>query len=304
MAAKFTHEIKTVRGVNTHHITWKNDALNKHVYEKILHWVTKSRDYSALTPERATDFCAFLKILNKQYNTNVSLDQALSVRNIILKHKLIKNYSRMNIQIARIAGKYEGGDSILSLSNRYDFPPLNLLRGIFIYRGIDKVKTYSIFANKTDPSTLLTGRDLQQYLIAEKNDAESTFNQRRVTKVAFENEDRVVKFFKSIGINVITQDDLAAEQKAEFGRAVLTPDLLFTEPVYINNEIVHWIDYKDYIGTEVRFLYSSNIAQAAKYAKKWGPGALCYHRAYVEGLTIPDAILLDARSLPCELLAM
>lgn len=90
------------------------------------------------------------------------------------------------------------------------------------------------------------------------------------------------------------------EQVEKFGRAVITPDLLFLDEVYINGVRVHWIDYKDYIGTKIHFLFSSNSGQSGKYTEKWGTGALCYHRGYVEGLVIPGASLLDARSLPVE----
>jgi len=87
---------------------------------------------------------------------------------------------------------------------------------------------------------------------------------------------------------------------AEYGRAVATPDILFEDEVYINDHRVHWIDYKDYAGTRIDFLYKSNVNQAERYGRRWGPGALCYRWGYLESLSIPMALPLDARALPIK----
>ncbi|SIP85766.1 Protein of unknown function with TPD sequence-motif [Pacmanvirus A23] len=282
-------------------IIWANYPMDDRIYREIYQYIKKSTDYGPLNSKKIKEFEQYLTNLNKKYNCNSTIDQVISVRNIIIKEKIIKNYGRMNNQMHRISKKYDKGKDILTLSELYDFPPLNLLRGILIYKRYDVAKIYSIFANKENPEILLKGRDLKQYYLAEKNDAESTFNQQQIAKIAMKNENLVINFFKKLNIKMKSQDDLVDEQTKKYGRAVITPDLLFIDIVYINGIRIHWIDYKDYIGTNVRFLLSSNTNQAAKYNEKWGPGALCFHKSYVEGMIIPGTILLDARSLPIKL---
>lgn len=283
-----------------HHIKWKVYPVDRRTYGGIAQWVMRSTDYTPMNKGKMIYLTQLVGDLNGLYGGAVTIEQAVAIRNIILKSKIIKNYHRMNSVIRKVSREYDGGLSIMSLSATYDFPPLNLLRGIFLHKGYDSGKVHAIFTSKRDLS-YLKGRDLAQFVIAEANDAESTFNQQIVTEIAAENEIRFVKFFADLGIGHRTQDDLVTEQTAQFGRAVITPDLLFTDTVFINGARVHWIDYKDYIGTNVGFLLKSNTEQAAKYTVKWGPGAMCYHKSFVDDVKI-GALMLDTSALSIELL--
>lgn len=298
---KFIYMAVESSGKTVYRISWDNNPVDRRVYDRIVDWVRKSTDYSAMTAHRLSKFNTLLIELRKEFDSDITLSQGISIRNTVIKEKIIKNYSRMNRMISKIAEEYNNGRCILVLSSKYDFPPLNLLRGILINRGLPQGEIYKVFANKFDPKTLLSGRDLYQFYLAEKHDAESAFNRQQIAETAAENEARVIAYFKSIGCNIKTQDDLVREQVETHGRAILTPDLLFLDEVYINGTRVHWIDYKDYIGTDIRFLLKSNIDQAAKYTEKWGTGALCFHKSYVDGLFIPNSILLDASALPISL---
>jgi hypothetical protein len=235
------------------------------------------------------------------HSTTIPVAGAISIRNIVLKDKIVSSYGRMNGLMSVIAPRYASGESILSLARVFDFPPLNLLRGILLHRGMNPSEVYQVFAEKVRPALILSGRDLSQYKRAAANDAESIINQQAIADIAAANEDTVVQYFQRLGIGLKTQADLTAEQLAEHGRAVITPDILFTDEVYINDQRVHWIDYKDYIGTYVPFLYNSNVAQAAKYTARWGPGAMLYHHSFIDTLKIPGAILLDTSALGLRL---
>lgn len=285
---------------NVHHITWVNAAVPRGVFQHIAGWVSSQNDYSAGSIDNFKSINGMLKNVNAKYKSNVNTGQLVSIRNIVLKDKIIKGYYRMNSIIRRVSEEYADGEGILVLSFKYDFPPLNLLRGIFLQEYPSDL-VYEVFSRSADPSKILTGRDLEQYMIAESHDAESVFNQALIAQVAAENEVTFVGYFTSLGIKLQTQDDLAAEQVAMYGRAVITPDILFTDEVIINGTRCHWIDYKDYIGTNIAFLHKSNSEQAAKYNKKWGPGAMCYHRSFVDDVKFPDTMLLDAASLPISL---
>jgi hypothetical protein len=287
----------TVNNQNVFHINWEGNPVDVNVYGKINRYVRRSTNYAQFNTRKRLQFRKFLNDVNELYNTSTTLEQALSIRNIVLKDKIIKNYARMNQNISKISKEYST-TGIVKLSMVYDFPPLNLLRGILLHRGYDAHKVYLIFANKDDPKILLHGRDLQQYNTALENDAESTFNQQHIAAIAAQNEDLAVDYFRSLGIELKTQNDLTEEQMKEHGRAVITPDILFLDKVIINGIAVKWIDYKDYIGTSVRFLYASNLNQASRYVEKWGPGAFCYRYDHIDGVIVPSCLLLSGESLP------
>lgn len=298
----FSIAVRNTKQGRIFEINWTVRPVMRWIADKIIFWVQKSTNYAAMTEQKIGRLQEIVdNICRSLPGAGFDIDQAIAIAHIAVKEKIIKNYSRMNTMIAKIALEYAAGADILDISDKYDFPPLNLLRGILIHRGFVTSEVYRVFANKDKPETLLSGRDLEQYIRAEANDAESTFNQQATAKIAADNEFAVVDFFQSLGIRLATQDQLVKEQTEKYGHAILTPDILFLDTVFINGSRVNWIDYKDYIGTKVRFLFTSNRDQAAKYVNQWGSGAMCYHRSFVANVRFPKTILLDAGTLPITL---
>ena len=289
--------------VQKYHIVWTASPISKAAYESIAQWFRKNNNYAPLGKKGMEQLSDGLAAINKVHHSNITLDQAAAIRNVVIKEKIIKNYYRMNAQINAIAKKYNNGADILQLSADYDFPPLNLLRGILIARGLSLTKIHAVFANKANPTTLFASaasakRDLAQYKKAFRNDVESVFQQQEIAAVAAKNEDRFVAFFRAMGIRIQTQEDLVEIQIKRYGRAVATPDILFLDEVYINGARVFWIDYKDYVGTPIRFLAASNMEQSQRYVAKWGAGVLCFRKSFIEGLSFPNTLLLDTAALP------
>lgn len=282
-------------GGPVHHITWSALPIPRAWYDDAVTWINTMHDYSIGQTEGLVKLC---ENLNARHGANVAMLQLISIRNVTVKHKIIKSYGRMNARIGRITKEYATTD-ILTLSRKHDFPPLSLLRGIFLQRYSAR-NIYGVFAARDPPESLLHGRDLAQFKLADANDAESAIHQRQIAERAAAAEAAFVAFFVAQGIGLTTQDALTVEQEAQYGRAVLTPDILFTDEVYINGARVYWIDYKDYIGTDKTFLHVSNSAQAAKYHAKWGPGGLAYRRSYIAGVVIPHAQMLDVGTLDID----
>ncbi len=289
-----TVKTSTVGGIKRHDIVWPTRPISVASFKRIASRFRADRDYSPMDSAR-------LIKLSKYIEGHVSLEQAIAIRNVVIKDKIVKNYAQVNKNMPKIVARYDKGESVVALSRVFDFPPLSLLRGVLLHKGVCSTKLYSVFSNKTDAATLLAGRDLREYKQAEKEDAESTFNQQQAAAVAARNEAAFVAYIQSLGINLRTQESLTQEQMSEHGRAVLTPDILFLDDVYINGEKVMWIDYKDYVGTSIRLLLASNRAQAAKYKERWGLGALCYHQSFIADVAIPGAMLLDTSALSVEL---
>jgi hypothetical protein len=293
-----THSFSVSRDDHIYKIIWPMTPIKYGAFKSVTKWFIRHSNYAPMIKAKSNTMSNVLGTINKKYNTALTMQQILSIRNIVIKYKIVSNYQRMNNIISEIATKYKGGMHILDISKIYDFPPLNLLRGILIFLNYDEPTIYNIFSGKCAAETLLSGRDLDQFKIAEKNDATNIINQQIIVKIAYANEDRLVNYFKTLGIRIKTQNDLIDEQHKKFGRAIITPDILFIDEVYINGRRVHWLEYKDYAGTTVGFLYRSNIAQTTKYVKKWGPGAICYRHSYVDNMNIPNVMMLDAQTLP------
>jgi len=300
MEKLFAYTIIEKNNQKIYEITWISKPIPLRVYTKINHLVTRSNDYSPVDSKKKSMVLTILEKINSVYKTNITVKQYISIRSVVIKQKIIKNYHILNHKISKITKEYNDKIDIMDLSVKYDFPPVNLLKNIFLQNGLDAIKIRQIFKNKYDPKLFLSERDLIQYNCAEKNDANSVSNQIITAKFAMNNELLVVNFFKKIGIICMTQDELASEQIKEYGKVIITPDILFIDPVYINNVRVHWIDYKNYVGTDIKFIFASNFEQATRYNKKYGPGALCYHNSFVDNIMIPNTMMLDADALDIE----
>jgi len=270
-------------------LTWESAPIPAATYRRLRNYFLTTGYAPAGAAERA-------KIVALAAENELSPAQVTSIRNITIKDKIIKNHGRMNAMIAALAAEYERG-GILRVAAKYDFPPLNLYRGIMLHKNMNASDLYKIYTYKVKPESILHGRDLEQYILAERNDANSTFNQDLAAERAAAAELAFVELLKGRGIPVRTQDELAREQIAAVGRAVNTPDVLFECDVKINGTPVKWIDYKDYVGTNTSFLLKSNKAQAARYVAEWGPGAMCYGPGFVSDVVIPSTMLIDCTTI-------
>lgn len=275
--------------------TFKPTIIPRSQYEAVRKVVAEGRDFGPITRARVSGWNKLAKKLTAEYRSDISAQQIMSIRSALLKQHIVQNHHRVARLAPRMAREYTAGADILTMSHKYNHPPLSILRVIFdSLRVAPAADIRSVFTQAAEPTDVFTGRDLAQYGRAAAADILESKLQRGVHQVAARNERIFVDKFRETGIRIRTQDDLAAEQIAADGRASLTPDLLFDEPVLINGQHVGWIDYKDYVGTPVGFLMTSNRKQAAKYAARWGPGAIFYNGGVIEGVAIPYAQLLDA----------
>lgn len=264
-------------------------------YIALIRVIHDGRDFGPITRARVAGWNKLAKKLTIDYESPISAQQIMSIRSALLKQHVVQNYYRIAKLSQELSTKYLAGTDILTLSHQYNYPPLGILRVIF-----ENVKKYraadirAIFVQTADPSDTFNGHDLMQYKKASSADILESNLQRRVHLVAARNERIFVDKFRKTGVQMRTQDDLVADQIVNDGKASLTPDLLFDEPVIINGLPVAWIDYKDYTGSPVGFLMMSNRKQAAKYTARWGPGAIFYNGGIVDGITIESTQLLDA----------
>lgn len=236
---------------------------------------------------------AQVRQINAKHHCDISIKQAFSIHNLTLKEKIMKSHERMNTNIAKYTSEYNSGKDILAIAGAADLAPATLLRGILLAKGYSATQLYNLWAHKEPAQHVLKGRDLQQFRAAMREDAASTFNQVDIDRAAATAERRFVDWLRDFGIDLVTQDELVAIQRARYGRAISTPDVLFRDTVIINGKVIKWIDFKDYFGCNIKFIYGSNREQAERYNKQFGDGALCYALGHVAGLMIANTMLLD-----------
>jgi hypothetical protein len=281
-----------------HHITTAGAPIPRVVYNRVVAMVEGSTDYTYLLQE-GPEYEQFVKSARAIIaGAGVTVEQVAVLRSSATKGKIIRRFYAVGKLTHRAAADYAAGASILTLSQTYDYPPMLLLRAILMFRGVGGV--IGVFKGDVPAANVLSGRDLDQYELARARDIMSSLNEGETARLAQEAEDKFVAVVRALGIPLRDQAELVAEQTAKYGRAVVTPDILFTAPVMINGVRVHWIDFKNYVGSDIAFLRRSNLRQAERYTREYGTGAIAYGCGVVEGFTLPPAIVLDVRGVFAE----
>lgn len=301
MDDRFSYNLEEDDNKRIWYLTWVNNPIPVNMYNNIYHKLNHSNNYSYANMKIKRIFNNMLVAMNRHNNSNMTMNQFMAMRNIILKQKTITNFNYLHDITFSAAYDYNHGLDIINISRKYDFPPSILLFEIFIINGYDKHYLNHIFKSNIKVEFILNNDfDTKQYIIVRDNDFDSKYHQALMTDISFKNEMIIVKFFKDLGINCMTENDLLKEQTETHGRAIITPDLLFIDTVYINGVVIKWLDFKNYPCLNNNFLFRSNKKQAEKYTLQWGLGAMCYNYSFVDGVKIPNAMILDATALELD----
>jgi hypothetical protein len=257
------HEIGYRHGAPTHEFKWKSTSISKAAFYKFFNEVSNSH----------------------QYTFECSDDVECSIKAQAAHAKILKTTANIGRNISLIWKDY-GSMTIDLISKKYSVPPLNTMRTIlYEYKNYSKTKVYECLQG----ITLCDDEyDRKQLHLAMSIDASNAANQRAATLVAQQKEDELYALFKSL-VKCKSQTDLQDEQIIKYGRPISTPDVLFLEPVYINDVQVHWIDYKNYVISGVH--YARNLKQVDGYNATYGPGAICTGLVYLEGIDMHCPII-------------
>jgi hypothetical protein len=208
----------------------------------------------------------------------------LSVRSQYLKNKCIKNLYRIKNKTEKISSDYLN-TNILDLSLKYNTSPMLIFRMLMKnkYPGMKSLKKYKS----------LDSYDKKQLNLAEKNDIIAPLDQDNNQLKADEFERKIEHFLKKKNISFKTEKEIAEEQIDEYGIVKATPDFLLDVPIIINNEIVNWIEVKNFYGTNINFLFSKIKKQTDKYYKIWGTGCLVFRYGITEHLKIKNVCIVS-----------
>ena len=269
-------------------IDWPVNAVAKAVQRKTGDIVSRPGEFGFLPQERVDE-------ISKQISDlDITLEQALSLRAALNQEKSVYSHGRLMRRSNELRRRYESGDSVLSLSKRFDAPPVNTFRAILTGRGWSKNK---IKESLKSPKSRLKERDFEQFQLAEEADRVSSVNQSETQTAAEVFEQILCSYFSSIGVRFRKQEDLEVEQKRSEGRAIITPDLLLLDDVRINGIPCAWIDAKHFFGAALKFPRKKTQKQVDRYVSEYGQGAIVYRHGFCEALDLKGAILLDSSPL-------
>ena len=223
----------------------------------------------------------------------MTLEQALSLRSALLQQKTVYGHGRLRSQGKNMLRLYKEGVSVVDLSTRFDFPPMNIFRIILTEMRWSKSK---IKESLRQPSKL-SKRERTEFEAAEAADRVSNVDQGESQERADLFEDILADWFEDQGVRLRRQPEMVKEQKHDLGRPVRTPDILFLDHVEINGKPVAWIDAKHFYGADVDFQRKKMAKQMTRYIEEWGSGAVVYRHGFSANLFMPGCTLLDANVL-------
>lgn len=254
--------------------------IEKQVYKKIY----KKKHFKKIGKK-------YKNILLEQYPT-ISIKTIHSIRSEYTKNLIIKQHHIISNNIANIAKKYNS-NNILELSKSYNFPPVMLLKMIFIHQKYTKNDINDAFLNVQKNILNLQQNDLKQMQIAIKNDCFSLIDTKKQLEQSLLFEKRIEKILKKHNIAYKTQEELSEEQMKVYGRAISTPDFLLESDLYVNNVKINWIDAKNYYLTCTKFSQKKIQKQINKYIKLYGSGAIVCKLGACDSLEFDKTIIIS-----------
>jgi len=269
-------------------IKWKTKAVTKEVQSKAGKIACIPGEFGFLPEKRVQEIAAKLDGLP------ITLEQALSLRAALNQEKSVYSHSKLMRRSNELSRRYDSGESVISLSKRFDAPPVNTFRAILTGRGWTKTRIKDTL-NK-NPSKL-NKRDREQFELAESVDRVSSVNQTETQTAAEVFEEILCSYFESVGVRFRRQEELLREQTKQEGRAIITPDLLLLDDVRINGVPCAWIDAKHFFGADLKFPKKKTQKQVDRYVAEYGQGALVYRHGFCDGLRLRGAIKLDSNPL-------
>ncbi|MAT48449.1 MAG: hypothetical protein CMA27_01305 [Euryarchaeota archaeon] len=273
---------------NTIEMDWELKPVPKNVEKKVGDFVVRRGEFGWLEEKRMDEIAGYVK------DKEITLDQALSLRSAILQEKSVYSFHHLQRNLGKLKNLYDEGESIVELAKRFDYPPMNIFRGILKSRGWSKIKIKDALRS---PEKKLNKRDQEEFIKAESADRVANVNQSENAKRADLFEDILCDHFESKGVRIRRQPEMVAEQTKEHGKPIRTPDLLLLDHVVVNGQQIAWVDAKHFYGADVNFQRKKTIKQMNRYIEEWGQGAIVFRHGFSANLRVPGVILLDSSQL-------
>lgn len=266
---------------------WHSNPIPLKTEEQIAAKVVRKGEFGWLSDERVEQIAGMVD------DNEMTLDQALSLRSALLQQKTVYTHRRLQSRSKALTRLYKDGVSVVDLSKRFDFPPMNIFRVILKELGWSKSR---IKESLRKPSKMKE-REREEFVAAEAADRVSNVDQSETHERADLFEEILADWFEERGVRIRRQNEMVNEQMKEHGRPVRTPDLLFLDSVEINGEPVTWMDAKHFYGADVDFQRKKVAKQVDRYVEEWGQGAVVFRHGFCANVHVSGAVLLDSSPL-------
>ena len=276
-----------------HSFSWQTNPVPLKDEEALAKFVMKKGEFGWLEDDRVNEIGRFVD------GKNMTLDQALSLRSALLQQKTVYSHGRLKSRAKALFRLYNEGVSVVDLSKRFDFPPMNIFRVILTEKRWSKSRIKECLR---DPRKMKK-REREEFEKAEAADRVSNVDQSETHSRADLFEEVLADWFESRGVKIRRQNEMVSEQRLKHGRPINTPDILFLDHVEINGQPVAWIDAKHFYGADVQFQRKKMAKQMSRYIEEWGSGAVVYRHGFSENLFIPGCLMLDAENLDLSKMA-
>ncbi|MEK9731456.1 MAG: TPD domain-containing protein [Candidatus Poseidoniales archaeon] len=273
--------------IKTHELSIQTNPVSLPEEERVASFVVVKGEWGWIDGERYEEVREFVS------NSSMTLDQALSLRKAILQEKSVFSHRIMQSMGGKMYAEYKKGVSVVELSKKFDFPPMNIFRTILEKKGWSKSR---IRDTLREPSKFKE-RERKEFEEAERADNVANVDQTERHQEADKFEDKIADWFESKGVRLRRQPELVREQVQEHGRSINTPDLLFLDHVIINGVPVAWIDAKHFYGADVKFQMRKTEKQMKRYCDEWGSGAIMFSHGFSANIYLPGVLMLDSTEL-------
>ena len=238
----------------------------------------------------------------------VQFSQGLSIRKQLMVSKTMAGFGKLKDEkiLKKMVQMFDRQNkSLLEMARELDLPPVSIFRAILSWKvlqlhpelscGRRKEIVKSIITegnNSIIADTFLSAWELQQLQTAKNNDVVGHERQCSVdTPVMW--EEAVCSFLKKRKINFVTETTL---KEAEFKS---TPDCLILDDLYINGQLIKWIEVKSFYASGLKensyFTKKQIKDQMEKYSSNFGSGAFIFKDGFCRSIKkkYPSTLFLD-----------
>jgi len=303
---------------------WETTPLSQGVENLVIDTVLSERHYGYMSTEEEAEAKKQLSILQLHNGENEALSwrMVLSLRKVLNDTDRTKSHHRVKRYGPQIVRQFNKGHSLVSIAKQLNTAPLDVGRVALSCRSLSKPQIRKIlvdledayegeriklglrtgasninFSNETlsrlSRTHNLSQTDILNLIDAIACDIGGRANQGKQEEHATRFEDLLCSYFCRFGVGFLTEDELKRKNQI-LRKCVPTPDILFTDEVYINGEKCSWVDAKNFYGAGVYSMYRGKLReQASRFTAAYGNGALVFSRGFCDGLHIAGAQLLD-----------
>ena len=195
-----------------------------------------------------------------------------------------KNFYRVKQNSKRMLNEWSKGKSIVSLADKYRFPPILVAMFIFLEDGASKKEFWSYI---NDPNLLESEETANEVREAVKNDiVYSPEANNRQKERGIWGENLLHEWLDGQGVGYRTENDLRSTESTK------TPDCLLDYPVMYKGHKICWVESKASFGDNIEFRFNSR-KQLVPYTQLFGPGLVVYWVGCLDDLECPEGVYVS-----------